>query len=206
MIDYIKQNHLGLLIIVVLVGSSFFGGNEQEQVLPEEEFLGSSSVSTITNPFTFTKDVITSDDVSLNATTTVARSYDGFMAGGGITPSSLATGTTFTLYTHSGGPALCDSSSAIFYADSTAYSPSLIIDIGTTTTSGGYSANLIASTTLATTTDAVLGIAHDLFVMNSGDQITARLADTYPSNLGASSTNFANWDLEFQTQCWLIGG
>ncbi len=139
--------------------------------------------------------------VDLGATTTVARSYDGFMAGG--TVSSVATGSVKTLYTHSGGRAVCDASQSALYANSTAFSPNLTISVGTST-SAAYSSNLIASSSLATTTDSVsTGGAHQ-WVMDAGDKITAFLADT--TGPMSSSTYFANWTIEFKTHCWLIGG
>ena len=198
--NYLKQNHLSILIILFLVISPFFGTEVRKEV--PQGFGVAANVTTVSNPWEFSGAVTNSSTISNTGTTTIARSYDGFMAGGGITPASVATGTVHTLYTHTGGRSLCNTAGSGLYADSTGYSPNLVISVGTST-SAAYSTNLIASSTLATTTDEMLPSSSYLFVMEAGDEITAFLADGITN---ASSTNFANWDIEYQTQCWLIGG
>lgn len=63
MIDYIKKNHLGLLIIVFMIASSLFGG-AKEVVKP----LGSinNDTTTISNPFRFQQGII--NDTTLTQT------------------------------------------------------------------------------------------------------------------------------------------
>ena len=146
-----------------------------------------------------------SSSFHVNGTTTLARSFDGFMAGGGIAPASVATGTVHTLYTHTGGPAICDGSQGLAYADATGFTPPFTFSLGTST-SAAASGNLIASSTFATSTDTMVSLAASLFRIDAGDEITMLLADGLQENPQASTTHFASWDIEAQVHCWLIGG
>lgn len=138
----------------------------------------------------------------ITATTTLGRSYDGFTAGGDA-PATIATGTVYTLYTHVGGPAVCDASEAALLFDSSGFSPGLVASIGTSTTAVS-STNLLASTTIATTTDTLVAPNQSLWILQPGQVITAIFGDNISN---ASSTYFSNWGSpEFQVQCWLIGG
>jgi len=135
---------------------------------------------------------------------TAVGSYDGFIAGGGVAPASVATTAPITIYTHSGTDAICDASSAVFYGDGTTFAPSLTFDVGTTSTSGGTADNLIASSTLATTTDLVAPADNaDLFILTADDEITVTFGDQWAT---ASTTYWANWDVEFGVECWTVGG
>jgi len=214
------MNETVKIFVVALIASiiggfvaGWIGGNQSAS--PQEQSFGYTSLAN--NPFRMPNSyadfgggyyvdsaviIDTNGSLTVTATTTIAKSYDGFLVGGGITPASIATNTVFTLYSHSGGRAFCDTEVSNLFADSTGYSPALTISIGTST-SAGYSTNLVASSTLATTTDAFVDPSTYKFVLESGDEITAFLADV---NSNASSTYFANWDIEYQTLCWLIGG
>ena len=144
------------------------------------------------------------------ATSTVVASSDGFTAGGGIAPASVATGTAITLYTHTGGRAVCKGAVGAAYADSTgAGAPSLQFSVGTTSGSTVNEASLIATSTLATTTDrtAVASSPAD-YILEAGDLIVAYFADGDSSdgNTLASTTHFSDWDIEFQNWCYSIGG
>lgn len=190
-----------ILAVGFLAGWMVFGG--QAELAPERTVGQSDYSTTVTAPYVFTEDVSysgTTVDFSL-PTTTVARSYDGFMVGGGIAPASVATGTVFTLYTHTGSPVVCDATLGAAVADNTTFGPALIMSVGTST-GGVATRNLIASTTFATSTDTYVKPTAAVFRMDAGDRINAILSDY----LTASSTHFSNWDIEFQTQCWLIGG
>lgn len=187
-------------IAAALIAMLFF---HSEPASPDMPVAGGYDSTNVTNPWTFQDNITATVGNTSLGTTTIARSYDGFMAGGGITPSSVATGTVLTLYTHAGGPALCNATQGMLYADSTAFSPNLVISIGTSTSAAYLPPGLVASTTLATTTDLVVKPNASPFRMNAGDRITAFLSDGIAN---ASTTNFANWDIEFETHCWLIGG
>ncbi len=149
-----------------------------------------------------TTNALTVDGASIFATTTVAISFDGFTAGGGVTPSNVATGTKLLIYTHVGSPVACNAIDAILYADSTGYSPAMQVSVGLVT-----DVDLVASTTIATTTDSVNGAVTFRTILNAGDTIDMYFADGEgDGNAIASTTNFANWDVEFQMDCFLIGG
>lgn len=57
MIDYLKANHLSLLIVAYLVLSSMMGG--------AAEPLGAGDITTFTNPITFADDIVAQNDVDL---------------------------------------------------------------------------------------------------------------------------------------------
>lgn len=208
--NYAKQHGVVLLGLAVFSLGGFLGWYQPtvnvNASMPEQssQTFGQSEYSTtVTAPYVFEENVTAQKSVSVSGTTTVTRSFDGFMAGGGIAPASVATNTVFTLYTHTGSPVVCDASQSILYADVTTFGTPLLVSVGTST-GGVATANLVASTTVGTTTDTLVGAAAaGLFVMNAGDRINAILADNV---LNASSTHYSNWDIEFQTQCWLIGG
>ncbi len=148
------------------------------------------------------------------ATTTIANSFDGFTVGGSVV---VATGSPITLYTHSQGIALCSNHTAYAYWDNTGdFAPDLTFSVGTTTTAGTAVTNLIASSTVATSTTAtgldriiLADTLTDRFIIRAGELITMIIGDTTDSIVTdptASSTNFSNWDVEFIVDCVNIGG
>ena len=131
MIDYLKKNHLSVLIIAFLVVSSFLGTGletkDVEKIVEKVVSLGAinRSSTTISNPHTFQEGItvsvppaggasLTVDGAStLTGTTTITQSVDGLVVGG--TFSTAATGTVRTFYTNSTGPKFCDSNTAFLY-------------------------------------------------------------------------------------------
>jgi len=76
--DYLKQNHLSILIIGFLVLSSFLGGSESVQApVPEPKDVGAIDISRITNLFRFDAGVTRS---YTNATSTDVTSYTAVAA------------------------------------------------------------------------------------------------------------------------------
>lgn len=103
---------------------------------------------------------------------------------------------------------ICDGDSLYVRSDAiAAFAPSFKYAVGTTTSaissspgSVGYSANLVASTTVATTTDTVLGIAAGWsFLLPIGSSITLSVGD-YTAAI-ASSTYYSNWRGQFGIDC-----
>ena len=139
---------------------------------------------------------------TLTGTSTIVKSYDGFIAYKNLT---IATGTTQTVYanTNSGVDIMCDGAGLSVDAVATTLVPTLNFVMGTST-SAAYSANLVASTTLATTTTSIIfsGTTKP-FKLASGEYITARLGDRdYAS---ASSTFYSNLVMRVSIPCTLLG-
>lgn len=129
-------------------------------------------------------------------TTTISNSYDGFQAYSAVT---VATGTVTTL-SRTGSPIMCDGGNGALYFNSTAFSPSLKVSVGTTT-----EVDLLATTTIATTTDTVVQLKNSKYVVGSGGTIfNVYLADI--TNTEASSTYYGNWSVELSDNCWILGG
>ncbi len=210
--NYIKQNHLSLLIILWLVVSGiFFTGTPNIVVTPEQiiDALGAINRprTTVTNPWTFEQGVIintnpdgTTNSLTVNGTSTVACSKDGFIASADFT---IATGTAKAKWTNTcGANVMCMGDGAIYF-DSTAYSPQLSASVGTSTSATGASSRgILASTTVATSTDTMLKGMQTAFYLPIGSSILGELGDL---DTGASSTNYTGWDAEFGFPCWLMG-
>lgn len=200
----LKLKFAALLLVAAALGGYFafqpaFGANSVDGIV--RSWINGGAFGSTDQLQINSSGEITQTASSTFATTTVAASYDGFSIGGTITSTSVATTSAITLYTHTGGRALCDAHVAGLYADSVGYSPNLTISVGTST-GATPTTNLVASTTLATSTDTVVTPTASLFLMTAGDRINAMLSDGITN---ASSTNFANWKIEFQTHCWSIG-
>lgn len=186
--NYIKQNHLSLLIILFLVGSSLMGGTPN---------LGALDRTTVGNPWTFSGAVTMSSTLTNTGTTTVTTSNDGFVVGG--TMSTAATGTVRTLYTNTTGPKICDADTAALYVKNNgSFAPSVRFSVGTST-SAVQSTNLVASTTVATTTSAVVEPITSEFVLGQGNVITGMMDDNNLST--GSSTYYGNISAEFHLWC-----
>ena len=215
MIDYLKKNHLSVLIIAFLVASSFLGNGletkDVEKIVEKVFSLGAinRSSTTISNPHTFQEGITVSvppaggasltvnGASTLTGTTTITQSVDGLVVGG--TFSTAATGTVRTLYTNSTGPKFCDSNTAFLYVKNNgSFSPSLVFSLGTSTTAVA-STNLVASSTVATTTTALIVPTASSFVLGEGDVLTAIIGDI--TNTSASSTYYGNWSAEAGVWC-----
>ena len=176
-----------LLGVAVVLGVSSY--------LEQDQFGATTARTTITNPWTF------ASTLTVNGTTTIARSPDGFVVWDDFT---MSTGTAKAVYTNSGGALLCDDDSGAIYFDSTAFSPSLVVSIGTSTSATGYATNLLASTTIATSSDSVIDITYAApFVLAYNESLVAALSDI--TNSIASSTHYSNWIVQFGIHCWAMG-
>ena len=140
--------------------------------------------------------------LTITGTTTLTESVDGLVIGGTI--STAATGTVRTLDTNTTGPKACDASRGhLVVRNKGLFSPSLQFSVGTST-SAIQSTNLIASTTIATSTPGTtffysIAPSASLFVYKQGDVLTAMMGDI--TNSLASSTNYSNLTVEFGMWC-----
>lgn len=138
-------------------------------------------------------------NLTITGTTTLTQSVDGIVVGGTI--PITATGTVITLYTNTTGPKYCDSDTSYLYVKNNgSFAPSLVFSVGTSTASGEASKNLIASSTVATTTTSLIAaITNRNFVLADGEKVTAIFGDI--TNTSASSTYFSNWSAEVGVWC-----
>lgn len=201
--NFLKNNLVNILILAVLVVMLVFGNGSKA--------LGALERTTIGNPWTFTNNIIFGDSgtdtVTMTAsmtstgTTTVAQSVDGLVVGGTI--PTTATGTVRTIYTNTTGPKLCDASTAYLLARRTAdFVPTTRWSVGTSTATAIASTNLVASSTLATSTTAVAKVvpASDvMFLLDEGELITAIFDDA--QLVTASSTYYSRISVEFGVWC-----
>lgn len=139
---------------------------------------------------------------SLAGTTTIEKSPDGF-----VLWDDFTVGTTTPVrgaLTNNGSPLMCDGKSLYVYSDATAaFAPSFKFTVGTTTSATDYSANIVASTTVATTTDTVNNGGGWNFLLANGASITLSVGD-YSAAI-ASSTYYGNWSGQFGVHCWTLG-
>ena len=138
---------------------------------------------------------------TLLGTTTIAHSPDGF-----VLWDDFTVGTTTPVraaLTNSGAPLMCDGGSLNVYSVGTTFAPSFKLAVGTSTSATCYSANLLASTTIATTTSTVTnGVAWN-FILANGSSITLAVGD-YTAAI-ASSTYYGNWTGQVSIHCWTLG-
>ena len=157
----------------------------------------------ITNSGTLTQSgaATLSSTLAVTGTTTITKSPDGFVAYMGFT---MATGTAKAVYTNPSSDLVCDGRSAYLQAIGTTFAPSLVVAFGTSTSATGYSTNLLASTTLATTTNQFFAETFVTpFRLKSGESIVGALSDI--TNSEASSTYYSNWSMEYGVHCWVAG-
>lgn len=201
-------------VVVILIGvfiAGLVGGNqpaEQTETPNPIGSVGSRFPNGIAVGFgasiTTAGEFVTTQLSRFTGTTTVSHSYDGFMVGDEF---SVGTETPQTIYTHTAGPALCNASFSGAFVDSTGDNAALQFAVGTTTAAGLSSTNLIATSTVATNTDAyLLPTGSFFFQLNTNDVITATWGDGDSSagDTNASSTTWTNLDSEYQIGCWLI--
>ena len=198
-----KEIIKGVITIVVSVVISVFlvGNNQPKQI----ELRGTTNYDTIDVSDGYQVDgttIINGDgSQTFTATTTIAKSPDGFVAWDDFT---VATGTAKMVYTNPSNDMVCDGRSAYVQAIGTPFAPSLVFAIGTSTSATGYSTNLIASTTVATTTNYFAATTFVTpFRLKSGESIVGSLSDI--DNSAASSTYYSNWNIQFGVHCWTIG-
>ena len=133
----------------------------------------------------------------VTATSTLTTSPDGFVVGGTI--STAATNTPRTVYTNTTGPKFCDASTAFLYINNNgSFSPAVRWSLGTST-SAIYSNNLVASSTVATSTDTLIVPLVSSFILAQGDVLTATEDDA--NNANASTTYFSNMTAEAGVWC-----
>lgn len=203
---------VGALIALLSLGLGLLvgGNNQSDQTLAGGTRLvhGISTDSTSpstgevrTATLTVTGATTIAGSLTVSATSTLAASQDGIMASASFT---IATGTAKAVYTNSFGPMLCRGSDALLYVhdDAGTFAPSLVFAFGTTTSATGYSANILASTTVATTTSKFITPGSNLFILGSGESIVGAISDGTTGV--ASSTYFSRWSAQFDVPCNLI--
>ena len=199
-----KQFVISLIVAVVVgvfIGWAYFGGSSEPAGATQNNIDSSLNVRGSASYQVDGTDVIdSSGNVTISShsavigTSTVSKSFDGFMATG--TVSSVATGTKALTITNSGAADLCTGGGdSYLYFDSTAFSPSLKVSIGTSTSD----TNLLATTTVATTTDTVIQLKSSSFVNANAGTINLYLGDI--TNTSASSTYYDNWTIKLGVQC-----
>ena len=125
----------------------------------------------------------------VTGTSTITESVEGLVIGNTI--STVATGTVRTLYTNTTGPKLCDASTGYLLVQTNgSFAPSMVWSLGTSTASALASKNLIASSTVATTTTTILSPNASLFRLAQGETLTAIFGD---HGADASTTYLGNW-------------
>ncbi|MFA6354022.1 MAG: hypothetical protein WCW93_03770 [Candidatus Paceibacterota bacterium] len=157
-------------------------------------------VTTMSNVDVYDLDV--TNRFSVDGTSTIAQSYDGFVVFNDVT---VATGSPKLVYTNSTGvDMICDRNTGVFYSNVTGYGVSLNISLGEMSSATTYSdGGLIASTTIATSTDTMTFFtATTPFLFENGNSLVVGVGD-YTAL--ASSTYFSNWDMELGIDCRLIG-
>jgi len=155
-------------------------------------------VGTTVSTYPTSLNVSVGGTLDVTGTSTFAQSVDGLVVGGTFSVSS--TGTPTTIYTNTTGKKYCDADTAYVYAKSSAFSPSLQLSIGTTTSGTLPTANVIATSTIATTTTQVVkGATGNSFVLGNDETLNVLFDDI--TNAEASSTYFGNWDFEAGVWC-----
>lgn len=188
--EWVNTVLIVLVAILVLVG-----GNQSVPKVLGGAGLNCSSSTCLTGGLKVTGGL---DSVS---TTTV----EGYPADFNLS-SAFTVGTTTPVratITNNGLNMVCNSGSIFVDATSSAaFNPSFKFVVGTTTTSGAYSANLMSSTTFATTSaagDQIVGNPTGwTFTLLNGMSLTLSLGDNITN---ASSTNYGNWTGQFGLRC-----
>lgn len=216
------KNHIivGIITLVLVVGFSFLGVKAAERyasvtisnvenltmnvdgnVNGEGDTLGASGTrfphgisADSTSP---SAGEVRGTTLTITGAATISESYDGAVNQSDLT---IATGSPAATITNSTGVDMMCQGFAMYF-DSDAFSPSLTVGLNESSTGAGGN-NLLASTTIATTTDQVVGSSTLEWVFEAGNSVVALLGDT---NSNASSTYFSNWDVELAIPCWLMG-
>lgn len=170
MINYLKQNHLSLLIVLFLIGSGFLGQGQS--------FGNAVDRTTITNPWTFEENITLSSATLTNtggATTLATTTVESFQTGGAMTVLTDANGGTYTLtevqmlisggFEFAAGGAGQEVIALTFPATSTM--TSLIPNAGDCR-AWTYDADALAA---ATTTTFTAGTGHHLIAYTTNDDV-----------------------------------
>lgn len=140
--------------------------------------------------------------LSSTGTSTSAHSPDGYMLYSSFTVST--TTPVRAALTNSYGPAICDGQSLYVFASSTAvFVPAFKVAVGTTTSATLYSANILASTTVGTTTQSILNASTWLFYLPTNASITLSVGDA--NSAVSSSTYYGSWTGQVGVHCWTAG-
>ncbi len=207
--NYIKQNHLSLLIILWLLASGIIFSTPS---LTMTDVMGAinRSTTTISNPVTFQQGVTidanangTSNALTVSGTTTVAASYDGFVVYKQLT---VSTTSNTTIFTNTYAPMICYAYSGSIYSDSqsSTLGPSFTASIGY---SSGVvpTANVLASTTIATTTDTITSLTATAFVLPSGYSLIAGFGDANGAVSSSTYYGTSYWKVHAVIPCTIIG-
>ncbi len=156
----------------------------------------------VTNDLAVDDDTVLSGDLTVSGTSTIVMSYDGFRANSGFT---MATGTAKAVYSNMTGKNLmCQGGGVIADSLSTTLGPAFQVGCGTSTSATGYTTSLIASTTVATTTDAAVSFSYTtVWILPAGNSVVCALSDLQPN---ASSTYFTSsyWNIDLSIPCAMI--
>ena len=200
--EYIKIVIVALIagLISGFIVAAVVGGNNQPQTDSQTDSLGGGTrfpkgiSADTTAPAT---GEVRGTTLTITATTTLTESVDGLVVGGTI--SMAATGTARTVYSNTTGPKYCDADTAYLYVKNNgSFAPSLVFSMGTST-SAVATTNLIASTTVATSTTSLLQPIESKFILENGDELMVIFGDI--TNTMASSTYFGNWTAEAGVWC-----
>lgn len=135
---------------------------------------------------------------------TTSVSPDGFVLWDDFTVGTTTPVRAALTNPSSDEPLMCDGRSMAVYSDATAaFAPSFKLAVGTTTSATAYSANILASTTIATSTDTVTNGGSWNFLLPVGSSITLSIGD-YSAAI-ASSTYYGNWAGQVSIHCWELG-
>lgn len=204
-----KENIMiaGIVLALVIGLFGLVGGNNQsDQILERLDRVESMNLGGGTRfPNGISADTtspsgagnIRGTTLNMTGTTTIASSFDGFIAYDNV--DTVATGSAVATFTNNFSPGVCDGGVGAVYFDSTAFSPSLQVSLGILT-----DVDLMATTTIATTTDTLTELIDNSFLLASGGTVKLYLDDI--TNTEASSTNYGNWDIQFGVTCWTLGG
>lgn len=180
-----------VIVAVVLIGIIYYTSNKINPKAGAFTQDGASSTDPTVDKF-----------LTVSGLLRIARSPDGFILWDDFTVAT--TSPVRGVLTNSGDTALmCDGASAFILASSTGFAPSFRFVLGTTTSPTAYSANLLASTTVATTTQTVSRGPLWNFILERNASITLSVGDTVAAI--ASSTHYGNWAGQFGIHCWSLG-
>jgi hypothetical protein len=202
-----KQKNTKIWVTLIVIGIIAIGG----YFFPNVVSLGSGGeIHKVIEHFAGGFTVGVNRSVVMDGNGNITKSPDGFMLWDDFTvatTSPVRAGITNT----GSGDLMCDGDSLYVYTDATGIATSFKFAVGTTSTalpttmpSGvGYSANLLASTSSATSTDAVTSIPSAwAFLLPSGSSVTLSVGDNVAN---ASSTYYGNWAGQFGVHCWNLG-
>mgnify|MGYP001558152134 CR=1 FL=1 len=168
-----------------------------EEIKPLLLAFGAEGDTNLTN-IVLSGDLTVDGASTQTGTSTVTQSVDGIVVGGTLTISTT-TGRQ-TLYTNTTGPKLCDTDigGLVVNRIGVNQAPAIIFSIATSTSSALPGTNLIASTTIATSTDTIVRVTDRNFILANNDTLMGLIADT---NANSSSTNFGSWNAEYSVWC-----